>query len=541
MTVNANLDLVAGPYISDGTATTYTYSFPTETEDDFKVVVRDPENKIPVAVNLSNITVGPSGGQVRLTAPEGYEVVIESAYIGEQILDVQDTGRFKPSVIEVVLDRLARLHQQVDSLFWWVDFSSGRDYPPDLTVDNVDLNTLTVGGVDYNAVLAALLAQASEYAAGAEEQADRAEDEADRAESEAGRSEQEANRAEAEADRAEEEADRAESEADRAEFLVTDNVIRSLIADIPGADEMLNMVSLSTAEYEALAEIQPQTAYFITDGASDEIAAAIAVNCQTETGLITFYENDGGGNLGMRYNATPGGSNNLVEDGYAFSIRFENDDDGGGADGDVDFRTSDSTPGVAGDTINWFTRLKIRSDDGKISAPYGFVGDLEGDVTGNVTGDLDGTASQADRLTNNRTINQTVFNGTEDIVLQAGGHRVLLWSGTAKNLGFQYLEDEGFYLLQITKTDTGEGDYVEYNAFVYMTGQLTGYAPSGYTTADRTSRQWKVASDDMWQSSVSNDTTVPKLVIDCTTGNIQVNNPTYGTDDFNITALWSMN
>ena len=47
-------------------------------------------------------------------------------------------------------------------------------------------------------------------------------------------------------------------------------------------------------------------------------------NWSNQTGNLTGYVNDGGGNLGLRFNADPGGTNTLVEDGMAYDRCFQN-------------------------------------------------------------------------------------------------------------------------------------------------------------------------------------------------------------------------
>lgn len=67
------------------------------------------------------------------------------------------------------------------------------------------------------------------------------------------------------------------------------------------------------------------------------------------TGNISFFVNDGGGNQGMRFNATPGATNNLVENGHAWMLRIDNDS----VAGDFYWRRGTSATGVAGEAITW--------------------------------------------------------------------------------------------------------------------------------------------------------------------------------------------
>ncbi|ARB06095.1 hypothetical protein FDH38_gp041 [Dinoroseobacter phage vB_DshS-R5C] len=72
------------------------------------------------------------------------------------------------------------------------------------------------------------------------------------------------------------------------------------------------------------------------------------------TGNWHTFVNDGGGNIGMRWNATPGGTNTLVEGnatagGHAWMLRIDNDN----ALGDLFWRRGSTATSQAGETITW--------------------------------------------------------------------------------------------------------------------------------------------------------------------------------------------
>ena len=116
----------------------------------------------------------------------------------------------------------------------------------------------------------------------------------------------------------------------------------------------------------------------------------IANNWKTIGGQMTGYLNDGGGNVGMRINATTGATNTLVEDGSAWEIDFENDSDVG----DFILRRSVGvgTEAEPGDTISWEDQLRNEGSDRSIRLYYQGSEKLATTNTGvSITGDISAT------------------------------------------------------------------------------------------------------------------------------------------------------
>jgi len=82
-------------------------------------------------------------------------------------------------------------------------------------------------------------------------------------------------------------------------------------------------------------------------------ALAMANGVSNEAGNFHHFVNDGGGNIGQRWNATAGSPNLLVEDGIAYELEIANDSNDG------DFIIYQSQNGLAGDTIVWTERFRI--------------------------------------------------------------------------------------------------------------------------------------------------------------------------------------
>ena len=80
---------------------------------------------------------------------------------------------------------------------------------------------------------------------------------------------------------------------------------------------------------------------------------------------LSGYVNDGGGNSGFRFNATPGASNKLVEDGEAFKMDFENDSDAG-LTGRFSFNRGTSANSTAGDDITWDEVFAVEQGTGRV-------------------------------------------------------------------------------------------------------------------------------------------------------------------------------
>ena len=137
------------------------------------------------------------------------------------------------------------------------------------------------------------------------------------------------------------------------------------------------------------------------------------------TGNLGFFVNDGGGNLGIRFNATEGSTNTLVESGIAYEIEVSNDS----TNGDFSINRGTTSGGSAGETITWQGGLIIRGSDGQVVASQGFTGNGSGLTNLNasnistgtindarlpstISSDITGTAANANNLDN---LNSTQF------------------------------------------------------------------------------------------------------------------------------------
>ena len=115
----------------------------------------------------------------------------------------------------------------------------------------------------------------------------------------------------------------------------------------------------------------------------------------TASGNISFFLNDGGGNSGLRFNATPGASNTLIENGIAYEIDVSNDS----ATGDFVINRGTTSTGTAGEAITWQGGLSVRGSDGQVVASQGFTGNGAGLTALNASNITSGTISDA-RLPN---------------------------------------------------------------------------------------------------------------------------------------------
>lgn len=85
--------------------------------------------------------------------------------------------------------------------------------------------------------------------------------------------------------------------------------------------------------------------------------ARLANNVTNTIGNYTIFTNDGGGNIGMRWNATPPGSA-LVENGIAYELEVTNDS----STGDFMINVGKGATNTAGDAITWTTAFRINDD-----------------------------------------------------------------------------------------------------------------------------------------------------------------------------------
>lgn len=115
----------------------------------------------------------------------------------------------------------------------------------------------------------------------------------------------------------------------------------------------------------------------------------------TASGNISFFLNDGGGNSGLRFNATPGASNTLIENGIAYEIDVGNDS----TTGDFVINRGTTSTGTSGEAITWQGGLIVRGSDGQVVASQGFTGNGAGLTALNASNITTGTISDA-RLPN---------------------------------------------------------------------------------------------------------------------------------------------
>ena len=94
----------------------------------------------------------------------------------------------------------------------------------------------------------------------------------------------------------------------------------------------------------------------LTDGSVTKVAN----NFSTTSGQIAGFINDGGGNLGLRFNATAHTST-LIEAGSAWELEFANDSESG--DFTISRSTNSGPNSVAGETITWEAQLKNEGSD----------------------------------------------------------------------------------------------------------------------------------------------------------------------------------
>ena len=118
-----------------------------------------------------------------------------------------------------------------------------------------------------------------------------------------------------------------------------------------------------------LASVDLDTRYYteaevntrLTNGTVTQIAS----QWSNQAGNLTGYVNDGGGNLGFRFNATPGAANTLVENGIAYRFDVSNDS----TTGDLVIFRGSTASGTAGEAITWGEAFSI---DGATNVLRGF-------------------------------------------------------------------------------------------------------------------------------------------------------------------------
>jgi len=165
--------------------------------------------------------------------------------------------------------------------------------------------------------------------------------------------------------------------------------------------------------------------------ASADTANGLGDNITTSAGNFKIFTNDGGGNIGLRWNASGSGAS-LVENGQAYELEIANDSN----NGDFVIKRGTTASGTAGDAITWNESLRIEGTTGAIHAAQGFVGDLTGvastatklatartislagDVTGSTSWDGSGNASITATVAND-SHNHTSLTGVTSISFAA--------------------------------------------------------------------------------------------------------------------------
>lgn len=177
-------------------------------------------------------------------------------------------------------------------------------------------------------------------------------------------------------------------------------VIQDIVLDGFGHITDINSINLDDRYYTE-SEIDTR----LTNGT----VTTINDQWSNQTGNLTGYVNDGGGNLGIRFNATPGGTNTLVEDGIAYEIQVDSDN----FNGDFNIYQGSTSTGSAGETISWTNRFRI---------------DGSGNLFANGSNRIfdDSYHPNADKLTTSRTISlggdlsgSASFDGSANITISA--------------------------------------------------------------------------------------------------------------------------
>ena len=102
----------------------------------------------------------------------------------------------------------------------------------------------------------------------------------------------------------------------------------------------------------------------LTDNGS---VSKVADQMGNATGNWHCFVNDGGGNIGQRWNSTTTGTNYLVENGIAYALVIDNDS----ANGDYWIKRGKGVNDTAGGQITWSNAFRIVGSDGGVRLYYG--------------------------------------------------------------------------------------------------------------------------------------------------------------------------
>ena len=187
MTVN-NLNILSGPYLGNGVADLFAYTFRVSEKTDLTVYMTDNagiETVLDVDTDYTVDGIGdPTGGDIQLTAPlpVDYLLVIKSNIPALQQTNFSSQGAFFPEIHEAAFDKLTRLVQQVGeqierclqvtpTVGTYVD----TELPPPVArralMWNETGDTLTVSGSDPDIMVDASAASAASAALSAGEAA----------------------------------------------------------------------------------------------------------------------------------------------------------------------------------------------------------------------------------------------------------------------------------------------------------------------------------------------------------------------------------
>jgi len=188
----------------------------------------------------------------------------------------------------------------------------------------------------------------------------------------------------------------------------------------------------------------------INNKLTDGTVTTIADQWSNSTGNLTGYANDGGGNLGFRFNSTPGATNKLVEDGTALKINYENDSASNDV-GKYSISYGDSANAAAGDTITWYEYFSI-DHNGLVYVTQNQT--IDGDLT------VGGTITES----SDRRIKENIVpieNALDKVTKLQGVEFNKIKTPDTKEIGFiaQDVMEVVPELVQETDTDDGDALY----------------------------------------------------------------------------------
>lgn len=145
MTVNTK-KITSGPYVGNGIADTFSYTFKVEDKTELSVFETDStgvQTELTVDTDYTVNTVGvDGGGTITRTAgalPTGHEWYIRSNYEETQLTAFTSQGAFFPDLHELAMDKLTLLIQQIlDKIGRTFRLSDSYSGPLPLTLEDPD-------------------------------------------------------------------------------------------------------------------------------------------------------------------------------------------------------------------------------------------------------------------------------------------------------------------------------------------------------------------------------------------------------------------